>query len=293
MIQILFNGLLQGLLLATLSVGFALVYSTTRVFYIALGGIYVLAPYVLLTAIQLGVPLIVGILSSMLICVLLSIVCEEAIHWPFERKRAPAAVQFIGSLGAFLVIVQVVAVLWGTDTQLLEVGMDNIYQVGDVRLTEGQVTGGVLSLVILVLLLLWIHNSQLGLQFRALSDNSTLLSIFGSDIRKLRRVVFGISGGIAGAISILTAIDLGFNSDTGMITVLVGIAATILGGVTSLLWVSIAGLSLGIIRAQIVWHLSAQWEDALTFILLALGLFFLPGGLYSLFSGKKRLEAGV
>ena len=43
--QILFNGLCNGALIALLAMAFVIVYLPTKVFYIALAGVYVLAAY--------------------------------------------------------------------------------------------------------------------------------------------------------------------------------------------------------------------------------------------------------
>ena len=45
---------------------------------------------------------------------------------------------------------------------------------------------------------------------------------------------------------------------------------------------------LGVLRAEVVWFGSARWEEAATFVLLALFLFFRPQGL---FARRTRLEA--
>ena len=59
-------------------------------------------------------------------------------------------------------------------------------------------------------------------------------------------------------------------------------------GSESLLGPVLAGFLLGVLRAQIVWHTSARWQDAVTYLLLVLFLFLRPQGII----GKKmRLEA--
>jgi len=129
MIQSLLNGVIQGLLLAVVGVAFSLVYATTRVFYLALGAIYTLAPYVLLGALHAGFPWYLGVSCAVLAAVSLGLAVEEFIHWPLERRRAPAEVHFISSLGAFLVIGQVVVLIWGNDAQVLRTGVDAVYDV--------------------------------------------------------------------------------------------------------------------------------------------------------------------
>lgn len=54
--QILINGLLQGMLIGVIGVVFALAYRTARVFHVALGGCIALAPYLAKHAIAAGLP---------------------------------------------------------------------------------------------------------------------------------------------------------------------------------------------------------------------------------------------
>jgi branched-chain amino acid transport system permease protein len=88
--QILVNGLLQGILLGTIGVAFALVYRTAKVFHIALGGICALAPYVVLTTLDAGIPGWGAAALAVLVAAVLGILIEEGIHWPLAHKRAPA-----------------------------------------------------------------------------------------------------------------------------------------------------------------------------------------------------------
>lgn len=291
MAQILVNGLVQGLLLAVVAVAFSLVYATTRVFYIALGATYALAPYVLLGCLRLGLPWYVGVGIAMVAAVALGWATEELIHWPLERRRAPAEVHFIASLGAFLVVGQVVVLIWGNDAQILRPGIDVVYTFAGLRLTGGQATGAIVSVAALAATFAWLQATEIGLQFRALANNPPLLAILGRNIRRLRWAVFGLSGALAALAALATARDLGFDPNVGMRTVLVGIAATIVGGRGSFAGAALAGMLLGVLRAQVGWHTSARWEDATTFLLLAVFLLLVPGGLRSLGAGRvMRVE---
>jgi branched-subunit amino acid ABC-type transport system permease component len=87
-----------------------------------------------------------------------------------------------------------------------------------------------------------------------------------------------------------TAVDVGFDPHVGMRAVLVGAAATIVGGRNSFAGAIIAGLLFGVIRAEVVWFTSSRWEEAATFVLLAVSLFLMPRGLKGLVSDRARLE---
>ncbi len=291
MAQTLLNGLIQGLLFAVVGVAFSLVYATTRVFYLALGATFTLAPYVLLACLNAGVPAALGILLAVLAAACLGLVSEEFIHWPLERRRAPNEIHFIASLGAFLVVGQFVVLVWGNDAQALRIGIDTVYQLGGLRVTEGQTIAGLLAALLLTGTFACLRWSNFGLQFRAMASNSSLLATLGRDIRKLRYAVFALSGALVAAVALVAARDVGFDPNVGMSTVLIGVAATIVGGRGSFWGAAVAGLILGTVRAQVAWHSSTRWEDAATFVLLAMFLLLSPGGLSRLTGARTRIES--
>lgn len=288
--QVVLNGVIQGMLFAIMGVAFSLAYSATRTFHVALGSIFTLAPYVLLASIESGLGWGGGIILATGVAGLIGVLCEELIHWPLLRKGAPPEVHLIASLGALLVIVQIVILLWGADAQVLRTGLDGVLTFGEVRLTMAQVQAGGAAIVLLVVFFVWLDRSALGLQFRAMADNAVLLSLLGRDVRRLRRLVFAVSAAMAAIAALATAHDVGFDPHGGLKAVLTGMAATIIGGRGSLGGAAVVGFALGIIRNEAVWLVSSQWEEAITFLLLALVLFIRPEGL---FGRKLRLEEKV
>lgn len=285
--QILSNGVIQGVIFALMGMAFSLVYSTTRVFHIALGGIFALAPYFFLSSVHhLGIA--PSVFFSLCLCGCVGLLCEESLHWPFSRKFAPSEVHLIGSLGMYLVIGQIIAIIWGNDAQVIRAGVDRVYLFTDgLRLTQAQLISGASGIVILFIFFICLQKSNVGLQFRAMADNQVLLSLMGRNVRYLRRLVFLISSMIAAAAALLSAYDVGFDPNIGLNAVLVGMVATIVGGRGSFVGAAIAGALLGIIRSQVVWYSSARWEGMVTFIILSLILFFWPQGLLG---RKLRLE---
>ena len=291
MIQSLLNGLIQGLLLAVVGLAFSLVYSTTRVFHIVLGAVYTLAPYILLGALRVGIPWFVSAPCAVLVAVAVCLSAEQFMHWPLERRRAPAEVHFISSLGAFLVLGQIVVLIWGNDSRVLNTGVDTVFTTAGVRATSGQIIGAFVAIAALAGTFAWLRWTNIGLQFRAMASNPPLLATLGRDIRRLRWAVVALSGALVSLMALVAARDVGFDPNVGMRTVLVGVAATIVGGRGSFAGAALAGLLLGVLRAQVVWHASARWEDATTFVLLAVFLLLVPGGLTSLVPGRTmRLE---
>lgn len=288
--QIFVNGLLQGVLLGAIGVAFALVYRTTKVFHLALGGIGALAPYLVLVAIAVGLSGWVAVLLAVFTTAWLGVLIDESIHWPFSCKRAPAEVHLIASLGAYLVIVQCIALIWGNETQVLRSGVDRTWTVFEVTLAQAQVLGPVLTLAATVALFVWLNGAGRGLEMRALADNPILVSLLGRNVRTLRRWIFGLSAALASIAALAVAWDVGFDPQVGLKAVLLGMVAMIIGGTGRFIGPFVGGMLLGVLRAEVVWFGSARWEEAVTFTLLGLFLFFRPQGI---FARSVRLEEGA
>lgn len=287
--QVLLNGAISGLTLAVLALSFMVVYLPCRVFYLALAGIYALVPYITLSCLRHGWPVWLAAVAAIATGIGASLLCELINHAPLERKRASPGAHLIASLGLYLILVQIVAIVWGNETQVLRAGIDTVFRFGEaIILTRAQVMAGFGSLVLLTAFYFWLRFSNLGLQLRAMADNPIQLALHGYNIRRLRLFTFAMSGFLASASALAVANDVGFDPHGGLPVLLLAIVAVIVGGNTSFLAPVLGGLLLGVTRAAAVWHWSARWQDAVTFLLLALFLLFRPHGILG---RKMRLEA--
>lgn len=286
--QILLNGLIQGLLIALTAVGFSAVYNSTGIFYIGQAAVYALSPFLLQSFFQAGVDTPVALISTFGLTITFSVLLELVNHWPLHKREASPQIHLITSLGIYLASVQAIAILWGNETRMLREGIDLTYSLGEIILTRSQLLGGFISLVSIAVFFLWIKKTNTGLKFMALSDNPVQLSLMGYNISGLRLLAFGLSGLFTAAASLLTAMDIGFDPHVGLSAVLLAIVATIIGGRGAFVGPVVCGILLGIIRAQVVWYTSSRFQDTITFLILVLFLFFRPQGIM----GKKgRIEA--
>ncbi|MEI6972520.1 MAG: branched-chain amino acid ABC transporter permease [bacterium] len=286
--QVFINGAISGLTLAVLALAFMVAYLPCRVFYLALAGIYALVPYITLSCLRHGWPAWLAVAAAVATGIGVSLLCELINHAPLEKKRASPGAHLIASLGIYLILVQIVALIWGNETQVLRSGIDTVYRMGEtIIVTRAQVVAGFGSLILLASFYCWLRFSNLGLQFRAMADNPIQLALHGYNIRRLRLFAFAMAGFLAAFSALAVANDVGFDPHGGLPVLLLAIVAMIIGGNTSFLAPVLGGLLLGIIRASAVWHMSSRWQDAVAFLLLALFLFFRPHGIIGT---KMRLE---
>lgn len=288
--QVLVNGLVAGLTVSLLALAFALVYLPARVFHVAQGAVYTAVPFVAWSCLQRGWPFPMAWFVALLAGMGLSLVCEEISHWRLERKGASDGAQMIASLGLYIVIVQGVALLWGTNTKVLRVGLDRSLQAGGVTLTGAQLLTVGLSVLALGSFFLWLWRTKLGLQYRALADNPVELALRGYSVRQLRLVAFALSGLLTALAALVAANDVGFDPNGGLAMLLLAVVAVIIGGRRSFLGVVLGGAVLGLVRSGVAWYLSARWVEAATFLLLTTFLFLRPNGLFGR-SGRVEADA--
>jgi branched-subunit amino acid ABC-type transport system permease component len=220
----------------------------------------------------------------------LGLACELWIHWPLERRHASHDIHLIASLGSFMVLAHLAALGWGPDAQLTEAPSVVVALPAGLRVTEAQALAVVIAMATLVGTALLLRKALIGLEIRALGLDARLLSVLGRDVRWLRASCFALAGALGALGSLLVARDVGFSPHTGMRTVLVAVAATVIGGRYSLEGIVAGALVIGLVRGLVGWFLANRFEDAATFGLLALCMALKPEGLAGLFGGPRRVE---
>ena len=288
--QILFNGLINGLAIALLAVAFQLVYLPTRIFFIGIAALYSITPYLYLAVIQQADfwPLAVG--ASLLGVAVLAILFEKYNHGPLNRAGASDAAHLISSLGLYIVIVELVAMVWGNTHLRLRSDIDGVTRLGGLSIADSQLIVLVVAAISLAAFFLILRGTTLGLRLRAMADNPNQFALLGYDLSLHRLIVFGLSSVLAGLASLLTARDIGFSPHAGLPAMLLAVVAVIVGGRNSFTGVVLGALLIGVIRAEVTWYLSGRWQEAATFLLLALFLILRPQGLLG---RKSRMEAAV
>lgn len=287
-VQILINGLVSGLAIALLAMAFQVVYLPTRVFFIALAGVYSLVPYVVLACREWGMPWVISVGGAAIVGSAVSVLCEKLNHARLTRRGASEGAHLISSLGIYIASVQIVAMIWGNQTKTLRTGLDSVTRWADLVITGSQWITAMTAVLLLGVFWGVLYRSNLGLRLRALADNPTMFALFGYNIDLHRLFAFALCGIFAASSSFVTAYDIGFTPHSGLHAVLLAVVAVIIGGRDSFVGPVVGALLLGLLRAQVVWHFSARWQEAATFALLAVFLLLRPQGLLG---GKSRIEA--
>lgn len=288
-LQYLVNGIVAGAAYALVALGFALIFTATRVFHFGYGGIYAFATFVGYAALQhlpLGVP--GAFISAALAGALVGILINRSLYEPMQRSGVSHFVMMISSFGVLIVLTYVTAILWGATPVVLSDGaFVRTFAVGPIYITATQLQILAISLLLAIVLTLFFKRSRMGIAIRALGSDPELAEVMGMPARNLRDAALGVGSALAGISGLLLGFNVGIiDFNMGHEAILMATVAVIIGGLGNLAAAAGGGLILGIIQHLAVWQVSAKWQMSISFAVLILVLLFRPEGLF----GEKRRQ---
>lgn len=287
-LQLLANGLVNGALFGVLACSFGMVYRSARVFHIAFAGLFLVGPYGAYAAnAWMGWPIWAAIPFGVAVATGAGWLAERILYRPFLRKNASGGAVMIASLGAFIIIENLLALFFGNEIRMLERGLAKRVVLGPVSLTSVQVIQ--LAVCSLVLIVLGVATMRIR-AFKAIwamGDEPALIPVLGLPLMRYRAIVFALSAGLGGLAGCLIGFDVGIDPHMGMSYLLIAAVAVLAGGIDRYGgWIA-GGVVLAVLQSMMVWKFSAKWMDLVTFAVLIGVLLFRPQGMFGV---QKRLE---
>ena len=289
--QLLLNGLVNGCALALVALGFALICNTTRIFHFAHGGIYTLSGYIFYTFYtQHSFPLWLAIPATLMLAACLGILIDCVVYQPLDKKNASTMMHMLSSLGLYIIMVNVICMVYGNNPKILVSGLLSTVKFGGLMLNVVQIWIAMAFLVVFIAFAVSLRVTSLGLKLRAMRDNQTLLALSGVNANLLRLFVFGVGSALCALAGILVGLDVGIDPHVGMTVVVFAAVALIVGGIGIFEGAAFGALLLGCLQSIAVWQMSARWQDMVTFLVLIIFLLFRPQGIMG---RRGRMEEGA
>ena len=91
--------------------------------------------------------------------------------------------------------------------------------------------------------------------------------------------MFFIGAVYAALAGVLSGHDTAIQPRMGLLLLLKGWIASVVGGIGNLYGAIVGGFALGMVEQFGIWDLAGEWKDAISFMLLILFLAFWPNGL--------------
>lgn len=292
--QILANSVISGLLLLLVAYGFSLIFNVTKVFHIAHGAVYVASVYFFIfskSLLNANLPVylqwIIPIVFTIVFVALLAWLIELLIYRPLIKRRANDLISLITSLGLYIVIVNVIAILFGNETIIINNEIGKSLIKNRVIITHGQQVQFIMSIICIFIFSFPFIFSDLSKKIRAVTDNQETASVIGINVKKTRLIAMTFGSLFAASSAVLNAYDIGIEPQMGMNITLSAIVVVVLAGQNKLRSLLFASLFISIIQNFTEWFLSAQWKEGITYLILIIVLLFRTEGILSY---KLRVE---
>ncbi len=283
LIQFIVNGLAAGSVLALNSMGFSIIYGTSRQFHIAHAGIFVCAGYATYVSIAyLHLPLIVALIFAMIFAAVLGLVISILIYEPMLRLGASQLIIFICSLGTLTVIENSLRLVFGNDPLFAKIPiLKTTLNVGEITFNLLQLGVLLTAILMWILLFLFLNKTRLGHHMIATANNPKLAEITGVNVQAVYRLTYMIGSIAIVPAAAYIALDYGAVAHGGMLIFLFSVVAVIMGGIGSLTGAVIASFVLAIIQNVAIWKIPSEWENGIVFIVFLLMIILKPRGILS------------
>ena len=283
-------GLANGFIYSLIALGFVLIYKCSGILNFAQGAIAILGAYFFYSfASQLGLPIVVSILLTLLFGALLGVIVQR-----FMLNRLigqPIFSIIVLTLALSELLRGIMYISWGSDLlsapALFPAGSIDIANIA--ALSYSHIAFLVITLVLISGFAVFYNRTKLGLAMKCTADDTVVATSLGIRVPAILTIAWIVACCTAVVAGILLTNVMGISYNVSQIG-FKAMAVALVGGLESLPGVLIIGPLLGIIEFLAAGYLdpivSGGMRDLAPFIILLLVLIIRPNGVF----GWERIE---
>ncbi|MEB3199955.1 MAG: branched-chain amino acid ABC transporter permease [Synechococcaceae cyanobacterium] len=297
-LQILLNGIASGAVYGLFALGYTLVFSVLGVINFAHGAVFTLGAY--LTYLLIGgavgsnglfpglhlpfaLPYWIALLLAAGLTALVGLLVEATAFRPLRRFEAEPLLYLITSLGAGVILVNLMQIVMGAEGYSLPISalgsLPVTVRIGEAQVRTVQLVLLAVAALVLLLLTVWLELTRGGKALRAVAEDATTARLLGIDSAAMIRLSFAISGFLAGLSGGLVGLSLSITGPYfGINYGLKALGVLVLGGLGSVPGAVLGGLIIGIAEAMVPGDWSG-YRDAIAYAFLFAVLLLRPRGL--------------
>ncbi|NHJ25427.1 MAG: branched-chain amino acid ABC transporter permease [Candidatus Lokiarchaeota archaeon] len=289
LINMLFNGTLNGAVLSLIALGYSLIYGVGGIMNLAHGAFFMLGGYFLLWGLSfLPGLLFINVLLAVIIVTILGGISYLLLIKPLQESHVGVV---LITFGLAFAIEQIVMIISGTTSAaisqyMLFQGFTNF--LGFPMLNQ-YIFFILASLIIVSLFALFISKSKLGKSIRAVSQDREAASLMGINSNRILLYTVMISAFLASISAVLYLPGAALNGPSmGWEYLTSSFAVVILGGMGSLVGSIVGAYIVGFITSftNVFIPNGPSWAHIIPIIVIVVVLLIRPRGLF----GKKELK---
>ena len=281
-LQYFINGISIGSVYAIIALGYTMVYGIAKMLNFAHGDVIMVGAYISYCVTNyLGMPPLVGVLVSMVVCTLLGITIEGLAYKPL--RGTPSLAVLITAIGVSYFLQNAAQLIWSSNPKSFTSIVSNIQPVhlfGDLTITGEVIITVVASVVIMAGLTWFTGSTRIGKSMRAVSEDRDAAQLMGINVNRTISITFAIGSALAAIAGVLMCSSIPtLTPTTGSMPGIRAFTAAVFGGIGSIPGAMLGGILLGIIETFAKAYLSTQFSDAIVFGVLIIILLVKPAGL--------------
>ena len=278
----LISGISLGSVYALIALGYTMVYGIAKMLNFAHGDVIMVGSYVAFVAINnMGLPIPISILLSVIVCTVLGVVIEGIAYRPLRHASKLAVL--ITAIGVSYFLQNMALLIFGANTK----SFTSVVQVKPLSLAGGQlnISGETIvtilaCVVIMIGLMAFIKYSKAGHAMLAVSEDDGAARLMGINVNRTISLTFAIGSALAAIAGVLLCSAYpSLTPYTGSMPGIKAFVAAVFGGIGSIPGAFIGGILLGIIEILARAYISSQLSDAIVFSVLIIVLVVRPTGL--------------
>ena len=196
-----------------------------------------------------------------------------------ERARSPL-IMLVATLGVLLALTAATTIVFeATPRPLPDAFGSEPWTIGGANIKGFNVFTIVMAFVGFAGLWVLLRRTSFGKSVRAVGDDEEVSKVVGINTTVVIAIVFFIGAAYAAFAGILTGHDTAIQPRMGLLLLLKGWIASVVGGIGNLYGAIVGGFVLGMIEQFGIWDLAGEWRDVVSFGVLILFLSFWPKGL--------------
>lgn len=275
-------GLVTASILSLSAVAFTLEYAVTKVANLAHGEILTIGAYAAYLVHQSTGSVLLAALGAAVAGGALALVMHITVIDRFVRRGVGTMPTFIATLGISFVIQNVLVIIFGAANVAYTIPQGAPQQVGPFLWTPVEEEILVSALVITAVLYAIITYTKFGKALRAVSQNRALARVTGINARLVGAATWFLAGLVAGYAGFILAESVGtFTPFFGFSFFLITLTAAVAGGLGKPFSTLAGAIIVGIALEFTGGYISASYELAFAFAILALVILVRPRGLFT------------
>jgi len=278
LLNLLINGVIEGLVVALPALAMTLVMGVNRFPNAATGDLMTAGAYFTIGAQVLGLPsLALAALLGAGATALIGMASHELIFRKLARE--PMIASLLAAIGLGFLLRSLISLLAGHDQRNFNLPLVRAWNFNGIRILPSDLAIAAVALACLLAVFLLLYYTSFGRQLRAVSDSPDLARASGIRSRRLMIGLWLLVGALSGLGGVLLGMKAVVMPEMGWDQLLPAFAAMVLGGIGSPLGAVLGAVLMAVAQELSVPLLGPSYKLVLSFAVLALVLLVRPSGL--------------